>query len=189
MLFAFIVFKTIRGGAKATDEVWDGAKPRGGGGGQGLEWTLSSPPLHHSFPSPCRWFGGSADQGHDKRILYNPLPIPYLFLRTPDLPPDGVAARETERSVPVHLGHLGGQEHEYQRNGHRSFIFHGRRCPQRASLHPRRPASEPAGARVRPVTIRKRTDKQHPAELAASRFAVLTRRFRDVDVATAEGIS
>jgi cytochrome c oxidase subunit 1 len=41
LMFAYIVIKTIRGGAKATDQVWEGA--------HGLEWTLSSPPPYHSF--------------------------------------------------------------------------------------------------------------------------------------------
>ncbi|HSH29135.1 MAG TPA: cbb3-type cytochrome c oxidase subunit I, partial [Thiohalobacter sp.] len=41
LLFAYIVFSTIRGGAKATDKVWDNP--------EGLEWTLSSPPPYHSF--------------------------------------------------------------------------------------------------------------------------------------------
>lgn len=41
LLFLYIVIKTIRGGKPATAEVWEGAK--------GLEWTLSSPPPHHSF--------------------------------------------------------------------------------------------------------------------------------------------
>jgi cytochrome c oxidase subunit 1 len=41
LMFAWIVFKTIRGGQQATDQVWEGAK--------GLEWTLSSPPPYHSF--------------------------------------------------------------------------------------------------------------------------------------------
>ncbi|HEX5635712.1 MAG TPA: cytochrome c oxidase subunit I [Gammaproteobacteria bacterium] len=41
LMFAYIVFKTIRGGAKATDQVWEGA--------HGLEWTLPSPPPYHSF--------------------------------------------------------------------------------------------------------------------------------------------
>jgi cytochrome c oxidase subunit I len=43
LLFAYIVFSTIRGGVKATDKVWDGGLPHG------LEWTLSSPPPYHSF--------------------------------------------------------------------------------------------------------------------------------------------
>jgi cytochrome c oxidase subunit 1 len=42
LLFAYLVIKTIRGGAKATDRVWEGA--------QGLEFEqLSSPPPYHSF--------------------------------------------------------------------------------------------------------------------------------------------
>ena len=41
LLFAYIVISTIRGGAKATDRVWEGA--------EGLEWTLPSPPPYHSF--------------------------------------------------------------------------------------------------------------------------------------------
>ena len=41
LLFVYLIFKTIRGGEKATDRVWEGA--------DGLEWTLSSPPPYHSF--------------------------------------------------------------------------------------------------------------------------------------------
>ena len=41
LLFVYIIWKTVRGGAKATDKVWEGA--------EGLEWTLSSPPPYHSF--------------------------------------------------------------------------------------------------------------------------------------------
>ena len=41
ILFAIIVIKCIRGGKKATDQVWEGA--------EGLEWTLTSPPPYHSF--------------------------------------------------------------------------------------------------------------------------------------------
>ncbi|MCB1735587.1 MAG: cytochrome c oxidase subunit I [Gammaproteobacteria bacterium] len=41
LMFAYIVISTIRGGKKASDQVWDGAK--------GLEWTLPSPPPYHSF--------------------------------------------------------------------------------------------------------------------------------------------
>jgi cytochrome c oxidase subunit 1 len=44
IFFLFIVIKTIRGGKKAPDRVWEGAK--------GLEWTLSSPPPYHSFTQP-----------------------------------------------------------------------------------------------------------------------------------------
>ena len=41
ILFVYIIVKSIRGGEKATDNVWEGAR--------GLEWTLSSPPPYHSF--------------------------------------------------------------------------------------------------------------------------------------------
>ncbi len=41
ILFAILVIKCIRGGKKATDQVWEGA--------EGLEWTLTSPPPYHSF--------------------------------------------------------------------------------------------------------------------------------------------
>ncbi len=41
LLFVYICWKTVRGGAKATDRVWEGA--------EGLEWTLPSPPPYHSF--------------------------------------------------------------------------------------------------------------------------------------------
>jgi|TARA_R110002111_G_scaffold1495_3_gene10189 cytochrome c oxidase subunit I len=41
VFFCYIVYKTIKGGEKATDQVWEGA--------EGLEWTLSSPPPYHSF--------------------------------------------------------------------------------------------------------------------------------------------
>ena len=44
LLFLYIVIRTIRGGKKATDEVWDHP--------EGLEWTLSSPPPYHSFSTP-----------------------------------------------------------------------------------------------------------------------------------------
>lgn len=44
LLFLYIVIKTIRGGQKAPARVWEGA--------HGLEWTLSSPPPHHSFSTP-----------------------------------------------------------------------------------------------------------------------------------------
>jgi cytochrome c oxidase subunit I len=43
LLFAYLIFSSIRGGVKATDQVWDDGRPRG------LEWTLSSPPPYHSF--------------------------------------------------------------------------------------------------------------------------------------------
>jgi len=41
LLFVYIVIKTVRGGSRATDQVWEGA--------HGLEWTLASPPPYHSF--------------------------------------------------------------------------------------------------------------------------------------------
>ena len=41
LLFLYMVIVTIRGGAKASDEVWEGAR--------GLEWTLPSPPPYHTF--------------------------------------------------------------------------------------------------------------------------------------------
>jgi cytochrome c oxidase subunit 1 len=44
LLFAYIVWQTAKGGAKAADRVWEGAR--------GLEWTLPSPPPHHSFTVP-----------------------------------------------------------------------------------------------------------------------------------------
>ena len=44
LIFVYIVFKCIRGGEKATDEVWEGA--------EGLEWPLRSPPPYHSFSTP-----------------------------------------------------------------------------------------------------------------------------------------
>ncbi|MCL7750135.1 cytochrome c oxidase subunit I [Guyparkeria hydrothermalis] len=44
LLFIWLVIQTIRGGKKAGDRPWDGAK--------GLEWTLSSPPPYHTFTEP-----------------------------------------------------------------------------------------------------------------------------------------
>jgi cytochrome c oxidase subunit 1 len=41
IIFLIVVIQTIRGGKKATSQVWEGA--------DGLEWTLSSPPPYHSF--------------------------------------------------------------------------------------------------------------------------------------------
>jgi cytochrome c oxidase subunit 1 len=41
LLFVYIVFKCIRGGEKASDEVWEDA--------DGLEWTLPSPAPYHTF--------------------------------------------------------------------------------------------------------------------------------------------
>ncbi|HKA42258.1 MAG TPA: cytochrome c oxidase subunit I [Burkholderiales bacterium] len=44
LLLVYAVFSCIKGGARATDKVWEGA--------QGLEWTLPSPPPYHSFETP-----------------------------------------------------------------------------------------------------------------------------------------
>jgi cytochrome c oxidase subunit 1 len=41
LIFLFILIKTIRGGEKATDKVWEGA--------EGLEWTIPSPAPYHTF--------------------------------------------------------------------------------------------------------------------------------------------
>jgi cytochrome c oxidase subunit 1 len=41
VFFIYIVIKTIKGGEKATDQVWEGA--------EGLEWTLPSPAPYHTF--------------------------------------------------------------------------------------------------------------------------------------------
>jgi cytochrome c oxidase subunit 1 len=44
LLFLYTVIKCVRGGPAVPARVWDGAK--------GLEWTLPSPPPHHSFETP-----------------------------------------------------------------------------------------------------------------------------------------
>ncbi len=41
VFFIYVVWKTVKGGEKATDEVWEGAK--------GLEWTVPSPAPYHTF--------------------------------------------------------------------------------------------------------------------------------------------
>jgi cytochrome c oxidase subunit 1 len=46
LIFLYIIIKTIRGGEKATGEVWEGAKKHG------LEWTLPSPVPYHTFETP-----------------------------------------------------------------------------------------------------------------------------------------
>jgi cytochrome c oxidase subunit 1 len=43
LLFVYIIVKCARGGAKASDAVWDGANT------QGLEWTVPSPAPYHTF--------------------------------------------------------------------------------------------------------------------------------------------
>src|ERR1700692_4200056 len=44
LVFLSVILKCIRGGEKAPAKVWDGAT--------GLEWTLPSPPPHHTFETP-----------------------------------------------------------------------------------------------------------------------------------------
>lgn len=44
LLFGYIIYKCIKGGAKASSEVWDNP--------EGLEWTLPSPPPYHTFETP-----------------------------------------------------------------------------------------------------------------------------------------
>jgi cytochrome c oxidase subunit 1 len=41
LIFFYVITQAIRGGARATNKVWEGA--------EGLEWTLPSPPPYHSF--------------------------------------------------------------------------------------------------------------------------------------------
>jgi cytochrome c oxidase subunit 1 len=41
IIFLVVIFKAIRGGQKATDQVWEGA--------EGLEWTVPSPAPYHTF--------------------------------------------------------------------------------------------------------------------------------------------
>jgi cytochrome c oxidase subunit 1 len=41
LLFLYIIIKTIKGGEKATTQVWEGA--------EGLEWTVPSPAPYHTF--------------------------------------------------------------------------------------------------------------------------------------------
>jgi cytochrome c oxidase subunit 1 len=48
ILFLYIIIQTVRGGKKAADMPWDGAKV----GTTALEWTLPSPPPFHSFITP-----------------------------------------------------------------------------------------------------------------------------------------
>ncbi len=44
LLFLYMVVQTIRGGKKATTQVWEGA--------EGLEWTVPSPAPYHTFATP-----------------------------------------------------------------------------------------------------------------------------------------
>jgi cytochrome c oxidase subunit 1 len=43
LLFVWVIWKCARGGARASAEVWDGARV------QGLEWTVPSPAPYHTF--------------------------------------------------------------------------------------------------------------------------------------------
>ena len=53
VFFLYIVIKTIRGGPKASSQVWEGA--------EGLEWTIPSPAPLHTFETPPVI---PEDQGH-----------------------------------------------------------------------------------------------------------------------------
>jgi cytochrome c oxidase subunit 1 len=44
LIFVYVVIKCVRGGQKASAQVWESA--------EGLEWTLPSPPPYHSFVTP-----------------------------------------------------------------------------------------------------------------------------------------
>lgn len=44
LLFVYIIISTVRGGKKATKQVWDNP--------EGLEWTVPSPAPHHTFDTP-----------------------------------------------------------------------------------------------------------------------------------------
>jgi cytochrome c oxidase subunit 1 len=44
LILVYAVWKCVKGGAKASNQVWEGA--------EGLEWTLSSPAPYHSFETP-----------------------------------------------------------------------------------------------------------------------------------------
>ena len=44
LILVWVVIKCVRGGEKATDQVWEEA--------HGLEFTLPSPPPFHSFTTP-----------------------------------------------------------------------------------------------------------------------------------------
>ena len=44
LLFVYIIFKCVRGGKKATGQVWEGA--------EGLEWSVPSPAPYHTFQVP-----------------------------------------------------------------------------------------------------------------------------------------
>ncbi len=48
LIFVYVIFKCIKGGEKATSEVWEGA--------DGLEWTVPSPAPYHTFEKPPAQF-------------------------------------------------------------------------------------------------------------------------------------
>ncbi len=48
LIFVWVVLKCVKGGEKATDEVWEGA--------EGLEWTVPSPAPYHTFEKPPAQF-------------------------------------------------------------------------------------------------------------------------------------
>jgi len=41
LLLVYVIYKCVKGGVKATDEVWDNP--------EGLEWTVPSPAPYHTF--------------------------------------------------------------------------------------------------------------------------------------------
>ena len=41
LIFVVVIMKAIKGGKKATSQVWEGA--------EGLEWTVPSPAPYHTF--------------------------------------------------------------------------------------------------------------------------------------------
>jgi cytochrome c oxidase subunit 1 len=43
-VFVYVIWSCVKGGAKATEKVWEGA--------EGLEWTLPSPAPYHTFETP-----------------------------------------------------------------------------------------------------------------------------------------
>jgi cytochrome c oxidase subunit 1 len=46
LLLPYIIYKCVKGGARATNDVWEGS--------HGLEWLLPSPPPYHSWETPPR---------------------------------------------------------------------------------------------------------------------------------------
>jgi cytochrome c oxidase subunit 1 len=52
LLFVYLIWKCVRGGAKASAVVWEGARSHG------LEWTVPSPAPYHTFDEPPTVRGG-----------------------------------------------------------------------------------------------------------------------------------